>query len=412
MITKTYRRLKQACYLTNVSMSVITNLAPILFITFRTLYGISYSLLGFLVLVNFVTQLGVDLVFSFFSHRFNIEKSVKFTPVLTAIGMIIYAAWPFFFPDSVYIGLIIGTILYSASSGLAEVLISPVISAIPSKDVDRELSKLHSAYAWGVVFVVIFCTLFFLLFGTKNWQWLVLMLTIVPICASLRYVGLSVPEIKTTDKSASAFRFLKNKDLLLCFVAIFLGGAADLTMAQWASSYLEQALRLPKAWSDIVGVAMFAMMMGLGRTLYGKYGKNIEKLLVLGSIGATLCYFITAVVNIPMVGLLGCALTGFCVSMLWPGSVVVASERFPQGGVFVFAIMAAGGDLGASVGPQLMGLIPDWASASPKIITLASSLNMAPEQMGMKFAMLVATVFPLLAVLAFYRIWKSKKKSM
>ena len=66
----------------------------------KMLNGISYSLLGLLVLINFCTQLTVDLAFSFFSHKFNIPRAVKMTPVLTVIGLAVYAIWPFFFADS------------------------------------------------------------------------------------------------------------------------------------------------------------------------------------------------------------------------------------------------------------------------------------------------------------------------
>lgn len=68
------RTVKYACYMTNVSMAAVANLSPLLFLTFREVYGISYSLLGLLVLLNFCTQLAVDLIFSFFSHRFPIQK--------------------------------------------------------------------------------------------------------------------------------------------------------------------------------------------------------------------------------------------------------------------------------------------------------------------------------------------------
>ncbi len=63
---KRYRTVKYACYMTNVSMAAVANLSPLLFLTFREVYGISYSLLGLLVLLNFCTQLAVDLLFSFF----------------------------------------------------------------------------------------------------------------------------------------------------------------------------------------------------------------------------------------------------------------------------------------------------------------------------------------------------------
>ena len=121
-----YRRLKWACYCTNLSMSVVGNLPPVLFLTFRELYGISYSRLGLLVLINFVTQLTVDVLFSFFSHRFPTSRTVRLMPALTALGLMVYALWPFVFPQAVYAGLVAGTIIFSASSGLNEVLTSPV----------------------------------------------------------------------------------------------------------------------------------------------------------------------------------------------------------------------------------------------------------------------------------------------
>ena len=182
-----YKRLKYACYTTNVSMSVVGNLSPILFLTFHNLYGISYSLLGLLVLINFITQLMIDLVFSFFSHKFNIPLVVKITPLLTFIGLFLYAVFPFAFPQYAYIGLVIGTFVFSASGGLAEVLISPVIAAIPSDDPDREMSKLHSVYAWGVVPVILISTLFLSLFGSENWQWLAIFFMLVPLTSFILF---------------------------------------------------------------------------------------------------------------------------------------------------------------------------------------------------------------------------------
>jgi MFS family permease len=197
---------------------------------------------------------------------------------------------------------------------------------------------------------------------------------------------------------------MKNCGLWLCVVGIFLGGASECVMAQWSSGYIEQALGIPKVWGDIFGVALFAVMLGLGRTLYSKYGRNIERFLLLGSLAATVCYLVAAVSNIAVLGLFACAFTGFCVSMLWPGSLIAASDRFPSGGVFIYALMAAGGDLGASVGPQLVGVITDAVAANPRMITLAAELSLAPDQLGMKIGMLVGMLFPLFGVFVFLRL--------
>jgi fucose permease len=273
------------------------------------------------------------------------------------------------------------------------------------------MSKLHSIYAWGVVFVIAVSTVFLLLAGGENWQWLALIYMLIPLSSAVLFFGSEIPPMETPKQTSGAWNMLKNKGVWLSVLAIFLGGAAECTMAQWSSGYLEKALGIPKVWGDLLGVAAFAVMLGLGRSLYAKIGRNIEKVLVLGAVGATLCYLVAAVSPLAWVGLVACALTGFCVSMLWPGNLIVASDKFPQAGVFIYAIMAAGGDLGASVGPQLVGIIADAAIASPFAVSLAESLSVTAEQFGMKLGMLCGMLFPLVGIFVYLRLLKQKRKA-
>ena len=407
---KNDQRVRYGCYAINVSMSVVANFSPLLFLTFRSLYGISYSLLGLLVLVNFCTQLFVDLIFSFFSHKFNISKTVKFTPVLTIVGLLLFALIPYFYPQFAYAGLVVGTVVFSASSGLAEVLISPVIAALPAQNPEREMSKLHSVYAWGVVAVILLGTLYLLAFGGKNWFYLALAFIAFPLTACMLFCGAKLPQMQTPEKTSGALAYFKEKRLWICVLAIFLGGASECTMAQWSSSYLEQALHIPKIWGDVFGVALFGLMLALGRTLYAKYGKNMEKILLLSASLAAICYLVAAISPVRVIGLLACALTGLCTAMLWPGSLVVASEKFPTGGVFIYAMMASGGDLGASVGPQLVGLVADGVIAAPWSAGTAEALGLGVEELGMKTGMLTGLIFPLLAILVFAILYKQKKR--
>lgn len=404
-----HKRVKYACYTANLTMSVVGSLSPVLFMTFRTQYGISYSLLGLLVLINFCTQLCIDLIFSFFSHKFNIPKTVKTIPIISVCGLVVYALWPFAFPDAVYIGLVVGTVIFSAAAGLSEVLISPTIAALPSEDPDREMSKLHSVFAWGVVGMIIISTLYLQIFDSTNWQWLALLSAIVPLISAFLFAGAQLPAMETPEKASGAFHLLRNKGVWLSIFAIFLGGASECTMSQWASGYLEQALGIPKVWGDICGVAMFSVFLGLGRSFYAKIGKNIEKVLLLCNVGAALCYAVTALSPYPLLGLVACAFTGFCASMLWPGNLIVASDRFPAGGVFIYAMMAAGGDMGASVAPQLVGVVTDLAGAEPALACFAEKLSLSPDQFGMKLGMLVGMIFPLIGIFICARLYKTRK---
>ena len=405
------RRIRAACYSVNVSMAAVGNLPPLLFITFHTRFGISYSLLGLLVLINFSTQLLVDLIFTFFSHKFNIEKTVKLTPVLTALGLIVFTVWPTVFPSSAYFGLVLGTLIFSASSGLAEVLLNPVIASLPSDNTEKDLSMLHSSYAWGAVGVVLFGTLYLLVFGSLYWQYLLLIATCIPITSFLLYFGARLPEISTGHSGGFAISTLKSRQLWLCAVAIFLGGALECTMAQWCSGFSEVALGIPKIYGDVFGVALFSVMLGTGRTLYTKYGKRVERVLLLGVIACFACYTTAALSGNAVIGLIACALTGLSASMLWPGSIITVSERVPKGGVVMFALMAAGGDLGASVGPELVGIITDTVSASPKMLDLATRLGMTGEQLGMKCGLLVGAIFALIAIPVYVALYRTRVKN-
>lgn len=404
-----YRRVKIGCYISNISGALVCNISALLFVTFRSMYGISYSLLGLLVLINFCTQLTIDLIFSFFSHRFDIPKTVKIMPLITLVGLLIYALSPIIFPNCIYLGLVLGTILYSVSCGLGEVLLSPIVAAIPSENPDREMSKLHSVYAWGVAAAVVFSALFLHIFKTENWQWLVILFTVVPLIDAIVYWNAEFPDVKKSKSQADTMAYLKKGGVWLMVFAIFFGGAAEVTMSQWCSSYLEKALNIPKVFGDVFGMALFGITLGFGRSLYAKIGKDISRALFWGAIGATICYFTAAITTNAVIGLIACAFTGFCVSMMWPGSLISASDRYPDGGVLIFAMMAAGGDFGASAGPQLVGVVTDICMNNTAVINLAVSLGLSAEQIGMKAGMLTGMLFPLIGIFVYLAIRRQRK---
>ncbi|HIS68537.1 MAG TPA: hypothetical protein IAA58_04105 [Candidatus Gallacutalibacter stercoravium] len=153
MKSNNFKKTKYTCYFTYLAMSSAFSLPPLLFVTFREMYGISYTLLGTLVLVNFCTQLTIDLIFSFFTKYFNIHKTLKVMPLLTSAGLLIYALVPLLFPQYAYVGLVAGTITFSVAAGLCEVLLSPTVAALPS-DTPRSGYE-HPAFAvclrcfWG-----------------------------------------------------------------------------------------------------------------------------------------------------------------------------------------------------------------------------------------------------------------------
>ena len=405
-----FKRTRNACYFTNVIMASIFSLPPLLFVTFRETYGISYTLLGTLVLINFCTQLFIDLIFTFFTKYFNIKVTLRVMPLLTSLGMFIYALVPTLFPDYAYVGLVVGTVVFSVSAGLSEVLISPVVAAIPSDNPDRDMSRLHSLYAYGVVLVVIVSTVFLRVFGTESWMYLTFFWAFMPLISFVLYCISPMPDVNMNNESKDGKK-KKHKGMFLCVICIFLGSAAENSMTNWISSYMENALNIPKIVGDVAGMALFGVLLGLGRTLYAKYGKNISKVLLGSMAGAAVCYLTAGISSNVILSMLACILTGLCTAMLWPGTLILMEEKFPNPGVAAYALMAAGGDFGASVAPQLLGIIVDKVTISEWAIRLSSSVSLTPEQIGMKTGMLTAALFPILgvALLLFMRKYFKKK---
>jgi len=413
-----YKTTKLACYAAYFTMSSIFCVPPLLFVTLRETFGISYALLGTLVLVNFCTQLGIDLILTAFSRRFNTRIIVRIMPLITSAGMLIYALIPTFFPKIAYIGLLVGTILFSLSAGLSEVLLSPLIAAIPSDNPQRDMSMLHSLYAFGVFTMVVLSTLFLKLFGTANWAYLVMILALLPVIAAVLFMLSPMPDMSgNAPEHGEGVKGTKKRaiGLTLCVACIFFGSCAENVMSNWISSYMENALHIDKAIGDIFGVAMFAILLGIARISYAKFGKNIINVLLIGMIGAVVCYLVAGLSPNVWVSFIACALSGLCVSMLWPGTLIMMEEKIPNVGVTAFALMAASGDLGASVAPQLMGIVVDGVSASALGRSVAEKLSISAEQVGMKAGMLVSAFFPIIGVvvvlLAMRYFGKSSKRA-
>ncbi len=389
------KRTKLACYATNVAMSSVFGLPPLLFATFREMYGISYTLLGTLVLINFCTQLAVDLIFTFFTKYFNIHKAIRFMPLLTSLGLVLYALIPAFWSNFAYAGLVAGTFLFSIAAGLGEVLISPVIAALPSDTPDKDMSTLHSLYGYGLVGVILVSTLFLQFVGSDYWVYLTLFWAILPVIASVMLFRCNLPDMNIQQTSSKDKSVFKKQILVFCTICIFLGAAAEVTMTNWISVYAENVLHIPKIWGDTFGMCLFAALLALTRSAYAKFGKNIFRVLTLSMIGAALCYLTISFTSVIALSFGACILLGVCTSMLWPGTLILMEEKIPAVGVAAYALMAAGGDMGASVAPQMLGAVVDSVSASEWVFAIAERLSMSCEEIGFKVGMFLAALFPI-----------------
>ena len=408
-----YKLTKYACYINYLIGACVFTLPSMLFVTFHEMYGVSYTLLGTLVLTNFCTQFLIDLVFTIFGKKFNLSLTLKIMPMLVTVGFFVYALIPMLAPQHAYIGLLIGTILFSVSAGLSEVLLSAVIAALPSDNPERDMSALHSLYGYGVVTTVVLSSIYLKVFGTANWIYLAMFWGIMQIIPCVMFFLAPIPNMDLHNEGTKKTDKKRYFGIALCFLCIFLGSAAENSMTNWISSFMESALQIPKAVGDLLGLMVFAILLALTRTWYAKYGKNISTVLLIGMIGASVCYVTAGLCPYPIVSMIACILVGIFSSMLWPGTLILMEEKYPGLGVVAYAIMAAGGDFGASVAPQMIGIVVDNVAVSSWALEMSSTIGITAEQIGMKTGILSASIFPILGIflLIFMKHYFKKEKN-
>jgi fucose permease len=359
-----YKSTLHACYLGYITQALIVNLPPLLFVIFREKFGLSYTMLGSLVFIGFVTQLIVDALAIKFVDKIGHRTSAVLAHAFAAVGLIALAFLPRALPFP-YAGLIIASVLFSIGGGIIEVLISPIVEGLPSDAKASSMSLLHSFYSWGQVLVIIMSTLALRMAGQDLWFLLPLLWSLLPLLNLTKFTRVPLVPPVEESKRIPLKTLFRSKVFLIAFLLMVCSGASEHSMAQWASIFAEKGLGIPKALGDLLGPCMFAVMMGIMRTWYGVKGQNINisKALTVCTVLCMASFVIAAITPIPAISLIGCALCGLSVSLMWPGMLSITAAGYPTGGVAMFAVLALGGDLGCSIGPQIVGIVADMTSS-------------------------------------------------
>ena len=391
-MVKNYKKTLLACYLGFITQAIAANFAPLLFLKFHKDYGIPLGKIALISGTFFVAQLIVDALCARFADRIGYRKCAIAAELCSAAGLIGLAFLPELLPDP-FAGIIVSVIVYAVGSGLIEVLGSPIVEACPFEHKEAVMSLLHSFYCWGSVGVILLSTLFFTVFGIGRWKVLACIWAVIPLFNIYNFSVCPIEYLTDDGQGMSAGGLLRLPLFWLAVILMVCAGASELSMAQWASAYAESALGLSKAVGDLAGPCMFAITMGVSRTIYGKYGDRMDLMkFMLGSgLLCLLCYLAASLSASPFVGLAGCILCGFSVGIMWPGTISICSKRMPAGGTAMFALLAMAGDLGGAFGPSLVGSITQ---------------NMNDD---LQRGMLAGCLFPLILIVSLFILKNSRE---
>lgn len=324
-----YQKTLVACYLGFVTQAISANFAPLLFLTFQNIYGISLEKIALIPVVFYLTQLLIDLGATKFADKIGYRICVVISQVLSAMGLVLLTVLPEMLPVP-FLGILIAVVFYAIGSGLVEVLVSPIVEACPFENKDGRMSLLHSFYCWGAVGVILGSTLFFAAFGTENWKILTLIWALVPLVNVFQFLTCPIERLVEDGEGLPLRKLLRLPLLWMMLLLMICSGASEATMAQWASAFTESALGVSKTVGDLAGPCLFAAFMGISRILYGKMSEklNLTKTMLLSGLLCVACYLLAALSPLPVFGLAGApfvvsawALCGRALSAFLPKSV-------------------------------------------------------------------------------------------
>ena len=182
---------------------------------------------------------------------------------------------------------------------------------------------------------------------------------VVPFINAFAFLGAPIATLEDEEEQGMIIKELLSTKVFWVFMIMMLcSGASEIAVSQWASVFAEKGLGVSKAIGDLAGPMAFAILMGSSRFYFGKCGDKMDlgKFMLISSILCIISYLAISFINNPIVGLIGCAVCGLSVGIMWPGTLSRASAML-KGGTAMFALFAVAGDIGCSVGPTLAGLV-------------------------------------------------------
>ena len=368
-----YQKTMYACFAGYIVQAIVNNFVPLLFLTFESSYNIPLSQITMLITFNFGIQLIVDLLSTKFVDRIGYRVSIVMAHIFAAGGLIGLVVLPDLLPNA-FAGLLIAVVIYAIGGGLIEVLISPIMESCPTENKEKAMSLLHSFYCWGHVGVVLLSTLFFKLFGIGNWKILALIWAVIPIVNGIVFCKAPIASLIEDGETGMSLRDLcRNQMFWILMLMMVCAGASEQAVSQWASTFAEQGLGVTKTIGDLAGPMAFAILMGSARAFYGKFGEKIDldKFMMGSSLLCVIAYLCISLSPSPLISLVGCAVCGLSVGIMWPGTFSKASATLKNGGTAMFALLALAGDVGCSGGPTLVGFVTGQMSNNLKLGILA-----------------------------------------
>lgn len=394
-MTLTYTHTKIACYIAFVVQAAVCCLSALLFAAFTAEFSFTFTELSAIVAVTFIAQMAIDIFATKYIGKIGYRNGLIISCSAAAIGFFLLGVLPYVMPP--FIGVLIAVAVYAMGGGFVDVIVSPLVEALPSKNKAAQMSLLHSFFCWGTLFIILFATGFFALFSVENWRYLCMILALFPAFCTLLFLKVPIIEPLPEEKAFTAKALFSTPVFYVLILLMLFAGACEQLMSQWASFFAECGLGVEKEVGDLLGPGLFAVTMGGVRTFFGvKQNKiSLKRALTVSGVACALCYALCVFAPHPILSLVFCALTGASVGLMWPGCVSIAAKRIPLGGAKMYAMLALFGDVGCIVGPALVGVLSDEVERAGGGVFASFISGSTVTEIALKAGILAGIIFPL-----------------
>jgi len=357
------------CYSAQMGLAIGVNLPPVFLTTFSETFGgpqgLSEEELGRIPAVLF-TALGVGILAGgAWADRWGGKPFAALGLLFTCLGLLVLGG-------SQSYGMLLGAIsLMGLGAGVLDTVLSPMVAALRPLRKVHALNWLHSFYCTGAVLTVLIGAL--ALRFHVSWRLVAVLIALYPILVMAGFLRAERFPLVHGEADPEPFRFLvAHPAFLAALLGICLGGATEVTMAQWLPAYAELGLGFAKSTGGFA-LAAFSVAMVVGRLLVARFGDRVGPipLMILCCAASAVLYLLGCFASDPALALLACTAVGFTSSCLWPTMLSVAANRFPFGGASMFALLAASGNMGCILAPWAVGLVAERSRLDYGLATAA-----------------------------------------
>lgn len=343
-----------------MALSIAINLLPVLFTTLQRGAGgegLSDEQLGRIGAVTFAGLVAAILITGPLADRLGAKLFALLGNGLITAGLVLLAT------SGSYSAILLAVFVMGLGAGALDMVLSPVVAAYYPDRRTSAMNWLHSFYCTGAVVTVLVAAAG--LRAGVSWRVVSVVIGVLPLLILVGFAFTRLPPLVDESGGASRHRVRElvwERPFVLALVAILLGGATEMGLAEWLPAYAEKALGY-SGFTGAMAFTAFLVAMAMGRIYIGMLGHRAEPVrILLVCCAATTVLFTIASAAPPAVALVACVAAGFSGSALWPSMLAVAANRFPRGGASMYGILAAFGNMGGIFMPWIVGFMTDrWS---------------------------------------------------